>query len=93
MERSGITIGAVVGSCVAGFLLGLAVTAILSFFYLKRRQQRIPGSPHYISKQNSYVTVPMKEVKLSFIRVTTIPHAFWNKTRSPLDTGKHQATT
>lgn len=62
MERSGITIGAVVGSCVVGFLVGLAVTAILSFYYLKRRQQRIPGSPHYISKQNSYVTVPMKEV-------------------------------
>ncbi|XP_043600317.1 semaphorin-5A-like isoform X1 [Bombus pyrosoma] len=62
VERSGVSIGAVVGSCVAGFLVGLAVTAVLSFCYLKRRQQRIPGSPHYISKQNSYVSVPLKDV-------------------------------
>ncbi|KOC59161.1 Semaphorin-5B [Habropoda laboriosa] len=62
VESSGVTIGAVVGSCVAGFLVGLAVTTVLSFCYLKRRQQRIPGSPHYITKQNPYVTVPLKEV-------------------------------
>lgn len=62
VERSGVSIGAVVGSCVAGFLVGLAVTAVLSFCYLKRRQQPIPGSPHYISKQNSYVSVPLKDV-------------------------------
>ncbi|XP_076394986.1 semaphorin 5c isoform X2 [Megachile rotundata] len=62
VEHSGATIGAVVGSCVVGFVVGLALTAVLSFCYLKRRKQRIPGSPHYISKQNPYVTVPLKEV-------------------------------
>lgn len=62
MERSGVTVGAVVGSCIVGFLVGLALTAVLSFCYLKKRQQRAPGSPHYVSKQNPYVTVPLKEV-------------------------------
>ncbi|XP_017889884.1 semaphorin-5A [Ceratina calcarata] len=62
VEQSGITVGAVVGSCVLGFLVGLALTAVLSFCYLKRRQQRAAGSPRYISKQNPYVTVPLKEV-------------------------------
>ncbi|XP_014488967.1 PREDICTED: semaphorin-5B isoform X2 [Dinoponera quadriceps] len=62
VENSGVTVGAVVGSCVIGFVIGLALTAVLCFFYLKRRKPRIPGSPHYISKQNPYVTVPLKEV-------------------------------
>lgn len=56
------------GSCVVGFLVGLALTAISAFCYLKRRQQRIPGSPHYISKQNPYVTVPLKEVSILYYR-------------------------
>ncbi|XP_032687927.1 semaphorin-5B isoform X2 [Odontomachus brunneus] len=62
VENSGVTVGAVVGSSVIGFVIGLALTAVLCFWYLKRRKPRIPGSPHYISKQNPYVTVPLKEV-------------------------------
>ncbi|XP_011154550.1 semaphorin-5B isoform X2 [Harpegnathos saltator] len=62
VENSGVTVGAAVGSCVIGFVFGLALTALLCFYYLKRRKPRIPGSPHYISKQNPYVTVPLKEV-------------------------------
>lgn len=62
VEVAGISVGAVVGSCIAGFIIGLVLTAILCFVYLKRRKPRVPGSPHYISKQNPYVTVPLKEV-------------------------------
>jgi len=63
VENSGVTVGAVVGSCVISFIIGLALTAVLCFCYLKRRKPSIPGSPHYISKQNSYVIVPLKEVR------------------------------
>ncbi|XP_076296045.1 semaphorin 5c isoform X1 [Lasioglossum baleicum] len=62
VEQSGVTIGVVVASCAVGFLVGLAVTAVLGYCYLKRRQRRVPGSPHYAAKQNPYVTVPLKEV-------------------------------
>ncbi|XP_011264749.2 semaphorin-5A [Camponotus floridanus] len=62
VENSSVTVGAVVGSCVIGFVIGLTLTAVLCFFYLKRRKPRLPGNPHYISKQNPYVTVPLKEV-------------------------------
>lgn len=63
VESSSVTVGAVVGSCVIGFIIGLTLTAVLCFFYLKRHKPRMPGSPHYISKQNPYVTVPLKEVR------------------------------
>ncbi|CAD6215680.1 GSCOCG00000493001-RA-CDS [Cotesia congregata] len=59
---AGISVGAVVGGCIAGFLLGLALTAMMCFLYLRRRKPGVPGSPHYISKQNPYVAVPLKEV-------------------------------
>ncbi|KAL0132032.1 hypothetical protein PUN28_000065 [Cardiocondyla obscurior] len=62
VDNSGVTVGAVVGSCVVSFIVGLALTAVLGFCYFKRRKPSIPGSPHYISKQNSYVIVPLKEV-------------------------------
>ncbi|KAG5319898.1 SEM5B protein, partial [Acromyrmex heyeri] len=62
VESSGVTVGAAVGGCVISFIIGLALTAVLCFCYLKRRKPSIPGSPHYISKQNSYVIVPLKEV-------------------------------
>ncbi|KYQ51466.1 hypothetical protein ALC60_09464, partial [Trachymyrmex zeteki] len=61
VESSGVTVGAAVGGCVISFTIGLALTAVLCFCYLKRRKPSIPGSPHYISKQNSYVIVPLKE--------------------------------
>ncbi|KAK0086292.1 hypothetical protein PV325_003438 [Microctonus aethiopoides] len=59
---AGVSVGAVVGGCIAGFLLGLVVTVALCFLYLRKRKPGIPGSPHYISKQNPYVAVPLKEV-------------------------------
>lgn len=59
------------GSCVISFIIGLALTAVLCFCYLKRRKPSIPGSPHYISKQNSYVIVPLKEVRLEGMCSTT----------------------
>ncbi|XP_035740718.1 semaphorin-5A-like isoform X1 [Vespa mandarinia] len=62
VENASVSVGAVVGSCIVGFFIGLALTAVLCFYYLKRRKPRVPGSPHYISKQNPYVTVPLKEV-------------------------------
>lgn len=63
-----ISVGAVIGSCIIGFIIGLALTAVLCFYYIKHQSKpRIPSNPHYITKQNSYVTVPMKEVKYSFL--------------------------
>lgn len=64
-EGSRITMGAMVGSCVVSFLIGLTITVAFYFCYIKRRKPRIPGNPHYISKQNPYVTVPLKEVSHS----------------------------
>ncbi|XP_020295155.1 semaphorin-5A isoform X2 [Pseudomyrmex gracilis] len=64
-EGSRITMGAMVGSCVVSFLIGLTITVAFYFCYMKRRKPRIPGNPHYISKQNPYVTVPLKEVSHS----------------------------
>lgn len=67
VENSSVTVGAMVGSCIVGFVIGLSIAAVLCFYYLKRRKPRIPGSPHYISKQNPYVTVPLKEVSVKNI--------------------------
>lgn len=66
MEFAGVSVGAVVGSCLAGFLIGLSLTALVCFYYLRlRNKPRMPGSPHYISRQNPYVTVPLKDVSSS----------------------------
>ncbi|XP_058797788.1 semaphorin-5A [Phymastichus coffea] len=62
IEVAGVSVGAVVGSCLVGFLIGLSLTAFICFYYLKRQKPRVPSSPHYISKQNPYVSVPLKEV-------------------------------
>ncbi|KAJ8681905.1 hypothetical protein QAD02_017697 [Eretmocerus hayati] len=62
IELAGVSMGAVLGSCLAGFLAGLTVTALVFFYHSRRPKPRIPGSPHYISRQNPYVTVPLKEV-------------------------------
>lgn len=54
---------AVFGFCITTFVLGLAMAVALGYFWLKRQRPSIPGSPHYISsKQNPYVTVPLKEM-------------------------------
>ncbi|CAK1593965.1 unnamed protein product [Parnassius mnemosyne] len=63
-------IGAIVGCVVAAFVMGCLV-CLAGVIYCQRRggnlpwrkQPRVPSSPHYITaKQNSYVTVPLKEV-------------------------------
>ena len=62
-DGSGVSVGIVLGSVVAAFIVGLALMGVLCFLYFRRRRPRIPGSPHYItSKQNPYVTVPLREV-------------------------------
>ncbi|KAJ9581072.1 hypothetical protein L9F63_023751, partial [Diploptera punctata] len=60
---SSVSVGITLGSCIAAFLIGFACMGVLCFLYFRRRRPRIPGSPHYItSKQNPYVTVPLREV-------------------------------
>lgn len=92
VENSGITVGAVVGSCVIGFIIGLALAAVLCFCYLKRRKPSIPGSPHYISKQNSYVIVPLKEVRLKRMCSTTCCAVFDTDSKKLILTGEREAT-
>lgn len=58
----GLSLATVVGLVIISFLIGgiLATGPIL--WIVRRRTPRIPSSPHYITKQNSYVSVPLKEV-------------------------------
>lgn len=57
-----MSVGLALGLCVTAFIVGLLLMAFFCYMYLRRRRPRIPGSPHYISsKQNSYVTVPLKD--------------------------------
>ncbi|XP_015110024.1 semaphorin-5A isoform X1 [Diachasma alloeum] len=58
---AGVSVGAVVGGCIVGFLAGVGLAVGAGFVYVKKRKVRVPGSPHYISKQNPYVAVPLKE--------------------------------
>ncbi|XP_011301281.1 semaphorin-5A isoform X2 [Fopius arisanus] len=58
---AGLPVGAVVGGCIVGFLAGVGIAVGVGFVYVKKRKVRVPGSPHYISKQNPYVAVPLKE--------------------------------
>lgn len=52
----------VLGCCFAGFVLGLACAAAVWYYYKRKRIPHIPSSPCYMStKQNPYVTVPLKE--------------------------------
>lgn len=64
-----LSIGTIIGCMVAAFVVGCLVCLAGVIVcqrrgrYPWRRQQRVPSSPHYITaKQNSYVTVPLKEV-------------------------------
>lgn len=57
------SVGVVLGSCVATFLVAVIMMTVLCYLYIRRHHPRIPGSPHYMSsKQNPYVTVPLKEI-------------------------------
>ncbi|XP_066996940.2 semaphorin 5c [Anabrus simplex] len=71
-----VSVAVVLGSCVAAFLIGIFVSGVLCYFYLRRRQPRIRGSPHYItSKQNPYVTVPLKEASVHTKRAPSFSSA------------------
>lgn len=59
----GVSFGSVFGLCMLAFLVGAVAAVGLGYLYLHRRRPRLPSSPHFISsKQNSYVTVPLKEI-------------------------------
>ncbi|XP_049884796.1 semaphorin-5A-like [Pectinophora gossypiella] len=68
--RESLSVGGIVGCVVAAFVMGCLV-CLAGVIYCQRRgswlpwrrKTRVPSSPHYITaKQNSYVTVPLKEV-------------------------------
>ncbi|CAB0012983.1 unnamed protein product [Nesidiocoris tenuis] len=62
ISEAGMSVGTAIGCLVIGFLLGTVSCLIVRHFYDKRNLGRIPASPHYISsKQNPYVTVPLKD--------------------------------
>ncbi|GLH12202.1 Semaphorin-2A [Gryllus bimaculatus] len=70
---STIPIPVVLGSCAAAFTAGTVLAALFCYFLFRQQRSRVPGSPHYISsKQNPYVTVPLKEVG-SHARRTSSP--------------------
>lgn len=48
--------------CFVSFIVGVCAAAVLTYYWTKRNPYTVPSSPHYISKQNPYVTVPLKEV-------------------------------
>lgn len=55
-------VGVILGCSLAAFMVGLVAAVMMMYYCQKKRKVRIPGSPHYItSKQNSYVTVPLRE--------------------------------
>lgn len=57
-----ISIWAALGCCCAGFVIGLICTSAVWYYQQKKRIPHIPSSPCYMStKQNPYVTVPLRE--------------------------------
>lgn len=65
--------------CLLSFLTGAALASAVFYVWQKRQKPKLPSSPHYItSKQNPYVTVPMKEYRTlakrtpSFTKSTTV---------------------
>ncbi|XP_063381388.1 semaphorin-5B [Cydia fagiglandana] len=65
-----LSVGGIVGCVVAAFVMG-CLACLAGVIYIQRRgtrlpwrrSTRVPSSPHYITaKQNSYVTVPLKDV-------------------------------
>lgn len=62
-SSSSVSVIVLLCSCFATLLVGALLAFFLHCLYLRRQKPRIPGSPHYItSKQNPYVTVPLKEM-------------------------------
>lgn len=61
-DTAAMSVGLALGLCITAFIVGLLLMGLFCYVYVRRRRPRIPGSPHYISsKQNSYVTVPLKD--------------------------------
>lgn len=57
-----VSVWTVLGCCCAGFVLGLLCAAAAWYYQQRKRIPHIPSSPCYMStKQNPYVTVPLKE--------------------------------
>jgi chondroitin sulfate proteoglycan 4 len=62
-EESGVGVKVLVMCSILMFIVGGLSAGGVWYFVESRRRVRVPGSPHYISsKQNPYVTVPLKEV-------------------------------
>lgn len=60
---AGMSFGSVFGLSFLSFTVGATAALGLGYLYIQRRRPGIPSSPHFIStKQNSYVTVPLKEM-------------------------------
>ena len=58
------SVAAILGGIAAGFVLGVMCAAATWYVQSKRRRVRVPSSPCYMSsKQNPYVTVPLKPLK------------------------------
>lgn len=58
-----LSASSIFGFCLFAFLIGSAVSAAVCHYYSKRTKPSLPSSPHYMpSKQNPYVTVPLKEI-------------------------------
>lgn len=52
----------VLGCCCAGFVVGVVCATAVWYYQQRKRISHIPSSPCYMStKQNPYVTVPLKE--------------------------------
>lgn len=54
-------VGVILGCSLAAFVFGSVLALAITYYYQKHRRIRIPGSPHYMTKPNSYVTVPLRE--------------------------------
>ncbi|XP_050547311.1 semaphorin-5A-like [Daktulosphaira vitifoliae] len=50
--------------CLLSFIMGALLAFLSLYVWIKRQKPKLPSSPHYItSKQNPYVTVPMKDYR------------------------------
>ncbi|XP_060837417.1 semaphorin-5A isoform X2 [Rhopalosiphum padi] len=80
-EKNGVvsSSGSTLLVCLLSFLTGALVAGAAFCAWQRRRKPKLPSSPHYITtKQNPYVTVPMKEYRApakrtpSFTKPTTV---------------------
>lgn len=63
MAGGTLSASSIFGFCLLAFLIGAGVSAAVCHYYSKRLKPSLPSSPHYMpSKQNPYVTVPLKEI-------------------------------